>query len=127
MACTITFSNLANGQVIELPFGVEGTITTPGGAQTGIIAVSKQIDDNPLQDIGPSCLPPPVVGNLSLTFLFELTATDCPAPDTFYMVSIYAWDNQDTQVSLASVTFKTAAAPAPPPAGPPGKLPPLIP
>jgi hypothetical protein len=107
MACTITFSNLLNGQEIDLPYTVSGQIS-PGGAK--VIAAARQIDDNPVRDITGDCVPgvqPPVNGDQ--TFSAELTGADCPLADTYYMLTIYAWDDGSPTVSVASVTFKTSS------------------
>jgi len=124
MACSVSIGNLLNGQTVDLPFEVNGTITVlPNAPAANLIAACKQIDDNTLQDIAGNCNPAPVTAGPS-TFAFELSAADCPLPNTYYMLSIYCWDDQSTQVTLASVTFQTSGGPTPPP-GPP--LPPVPP
>jgi hypothetical protein len=112
MPSAITFANLVNGQVLEaLPYEVTGQVTvTPNAAR--LQAVARQLDDNPLEDITGNCNPPPASGQAGPhDFSTELTSQDCPCADTYYMLTIYCWDNQADTVSIASVTFKTAAAP----------------
>jgi hypothetical protein len=101
-----------------MPYSVSGQITvTPAG--TKLIAVARQVDDNPLKDIAGDCLPGTgTAGNQ--TFSTELTSSDCPLANTYYMLTIYCWDDNAATVSVASVTFKTsnssgAAPPDPPP------------
>jgi hypothetical protein len=135
MPSSIAFSNLFNGQEIPMPYEVNGTITVlPNLPAANLVAVSKQVDDNALQDISAS--PPlsvalPSAGPVSFTF--ELTLSDCPLPNTYYMLTLYCWDDQANAVSLASVTFKSVdtnsplVAPvpvSPPPTGfpPPPRL-----
>jgi len=105
MAATINFDNLVNGQVIELPYGVTCTITSNN---PDIESVARQIDDNPVVDAEASCDPQPNT-NQPITLTFDVTTLDCPLADTFYLLSIYVWD-QDAPVSLATVTIKTAGA-----------------
>jgi hypothetical protein len=108
MPSTIAFTNLANGQEITVPYEVDGTITTTGG---NLIAVARQIDDGPLQDISGACFPsvPQSAAPANPTnFSTELSAGDCPLASTFYMLSIYCWDDGSPNVSVASVTFKTS-------------------
>jgi len=126
MACTITFGNLLNGQEIHLPYSVSGQITVaPAG--TKLIAAARQVDDNPLRDIAGDCLPgtsPAVAGNQ--TFSTELTSSDCPLANTYYMLTIYCWDDNAAAVSVGSVTFKTSSSSGAAPPDPPlaiGKVP----
>jgi hypothetical protein len=117
MACSISFDNLVNGQNVPLPFEVSGTITvlpTPAGGH--LVAAAMQIDDNPLSNVGDNCNPNPgPLATNDISFFVDLTTANCPLMNTYYMLTIYAWDNVSAPVSLASVTFKTVDLFSPPP------------
>src|SRR5438067_1661782 len=110
MSCSISIGNIMNGQNVPLPFEVSGSVMLQStGATDSITAVAMQIDDNPLLDLT-------VGGSPTLrTFSVELTSRDCPTMNTYYMLTIYAWDNVSPSASMASVTFKTVDLFAPPP------------
>lgn len=109
MSCTISFNNLGNGQELALPVEITGRIVSPDPANVKLLTVSRQIDDNALQDISASCSPVPSNAEGGpIDFAFELTAAECPLPDTYYMLTVYCWDSQDEAVTMASITFKTA-------------------
>ena len=126
MSCTITFTNLLNGQSVPLPYEVSGRIVMPSSPVTQLIAAARQIDDNPLEDMEDD-LSAAIGGVGPYDFSFELTSVDCPLPNTYYMLTVYCWDDKSEAVTLASVTFRTvdlAGAPPPPPnGGGPGVLP----
>jgi hypothetical protein len=112
MASTITLDNLVEGQEIILPYEVRGTATGNGPAR--LIAAARQIDNNALDDIGPNCdpqVPDPAGGANPTTtvFAFELTWSECPREDTWYILTIHFWDDQDDCTHFP-VTFKAIDA-----------------
>lgn len=112
MASTISLS-LSNGQTIFLPNQVNVTIAGQAGAK--ITAVSSQIDDGGLSDVG--CLPPlpasPVAASVTIDGL---------APNSWHTLSLYAWDDTDPDPTSTSVTFHVfdpGSGPLGPPLGGP--------
>lgn len=108
MPSTIAFTNLLPGQEVDLPYEVTGTIdVNPNTIK--VVAAARQIDDALLQDIGGSLTPGTGTAG-DQTFSTEITALDCPLADTYYMLTIYCWDDITAGVSVGSVTFKTSSA-----------------
>lgn len=99
----IELDNLSNGQEVLLPIEVSGTVSAPAAGPT-LSALARQIDDNALVTL------PLPNNNLPHAFSFEVAATECPDINTWYMLTIYAWDNQG-DCTIASLTFKRIAEP----------------
>ena len=126
----INISNISNGQEIILPFEVTGSINAPANPPpplpVTLAAAARQIDDNALATITVPPVPPPPPPNptnLPVLFSFEVAAAECPDVNAWYMLTIYAWDNQG-DCTLQSVTFKRVAEPGSPVLPPPGSPPP---
>lgn len=100
----IELNNLTNGQQVVIPFEVHGTVSGPGGVNLN--ALSRQIDDNALVTINlpnnPTALPH--------NFSFEITLADCPDVNTWYMVTVYAWDTENA-CTIFSLSFKRVPTP----------------
>ena len=109
MATALNNPNLVNDQEIEIPYEVTGTLVSAAG----LVAAGRQIDQNPSEDIGPFCqpsLPETPSPNGDVNFSFFLTDADCPEPDTYYTLTILAWDDgPDPSLSQWNITFKTMA------------------
>lgn len=103
---SISFDPMYNGIELVIPVEVVVAIRSPGtvGGNYALTAVSKQIDDNALVGLSlPN--PNPQGPNFLATFNLEITTTDCPDVDTWYMLTIYAWDT-DSDLTTQSLTFK---------------------
>lgn len=95
MASSVTIDNLVDGQEIILPYEVTGSANGNGALLVGI---ARQVDNNPLVDIGQNCVPevPHPTGGAnppSCTFAFELTAADCPQVGGWFLLTIHVWDD----------------------------------
>ncbi len=68
-----------------------------------------QIDDSPTQTI-PIVLGESQIGATKGTFLgiFELTADDLPAVGDIYVLTVYAWDDQNNPSQIQSVLQRTS-------------------
>jgi hypothetical protein len=97
MASTVTVDNLVEGQEIVLPYEVTGSAAGDSGAR--LVGIARQVDNNPLVDIGENCVPvvPDPSGGASnptsVTFAFELTLADCPQVGGFFILTIHVWDD----------------------------------
>ena len=104
MAATITIDNLENGQGVNFPYEVTGqAVAGTGGAH--IVAMAWQIDDQDLHDMSPN----PSAGTVS--FEFSISQSDCPDPDTWYLLTVYAWDNNPGDVTTECRTIRQAPQP----------------
>jgi hypothetical protein len=111
MAAIFTNMNLADGQIIGLPFEVTGIVTASGNAQN-ILAVARQIDDQGLVDISGQCNPELIGAPASpVDFAFALTAADCATPG-FYILTVIAWDDDPNSVGATTVTVTFQIAPS---------------
>src|SRR5262245_18506424 len=117
---TINFDNVSNGQELILPFDVSVTILAPINPPAGALtvsAVARQIDDNGLVNLGVTA-----GTSLPISLGIEVTTAECPDVNTWYMLTVYAWDSPG-DCTLQSVTFKRISEPGPVPV----PLPPVVP
>jgi hypothetical protein len=105
MAATITLDNLVDGQEIVLPYEVRGRAAGVAPPATNLVDLNRQIDNNPLRNMGDECTPvlPPAAA--SVDFAFELTTLDCPQVGAWYLLTLYAWDDRG-DLTPSSVTFR---------------------
>jgi hypothetical protein len=97
MAATITIDNLDNGQEVILDYTVTGTAAAQSPA-TDVVIIAWQIDDQELIDTNATPAP-------SVPFSLNITPGQCTAVDTYYMLTIYVWDDQG-DLAIESRTFK---------------------
>lgn len=108
MAATITLENLVNGQDVLLPYEVRGTAAGVSPPATNVVALARQVDNNPLRDMADECIPAVPPAAATTDFAFELTGAECPQAGSWYLLNVYAWDDRD-DVTTTSVTFRVAA------------------
>lgn len=86
-----------DGQELEVPFTLSGTATAIAPA-TNVVAIEVQIDSAAQHDLG-------VVPAPSIPFGYTVTEADCPAVDTWYLLTIYAWDDQGN-LDIKTISIK---------------------
>src|SRR5262245_19790466 len=117
----IQFTFPSNGQQVVFPADASGNIDKPLSAAAGLKlqALARQIDDNALVTIPVT----PVPADFPFPFFFDLPSAECPDVNTWYMLTVYAWDT-DGDCTVQSVTFKRVAGSGGGLLGPPRNPPP---
>jgi hypothetical protein len=94
-----------NGQEVSLPFEMTGSVDQPANpGNLSLQALARQIDDNTLVTIPLPNNPT----NFPFAFFSDVSAAECPDANTWYMLTVYAWDSAG-DCTLQSVTFKRVA------------------